>query len=89
MLALWEKLLFEIENEPGRTESDLSRAIFGPDGCQQRVNQECRLLMNAGKVERRGAGGPAEPFTYHIPRGKGAVGGRQAATVGILTGTEK
>lgn len=53
-----------IRSGPGRTESQLAEAIFGKDGYQQRVNQDCALLANRGRVECRGAGIPGDPFTY-------------------------
>lgn len=53
-----------IQHGPGRTEAQLAEAIFGPDGYQQRVNQECHLLVNRGLVERRGTGGQSDPYRY-------------------------
>lgn len=55
---------FLIQSGPGRTESKLAEAIFGKDGYQQRVNQECSLLVNRGRVECQGAGIAGDPFTY-------------------------
>jgi hypothetical protein len=50
------------------TEEDIAEMLFGQNnGYQQRVNSDCRLLVDAGKLERRGKGGPADPFTYHTP----------------------
>jgi hypothetical protein len=64
MPTILDALQFLIENGPGRTEAELARAIFGRDAYQQRVNGDCRLLENRGLVERRGTGGPGDPFTY-------------------------
>ena len=58
-------LEFLIEKGPGRTEIELAQAIFGSEAYQQSVNQDCRLLVNRGKVERRGEGGRADPYTYY------------------------
>ena len=64
MSTIIEVLQFLIENGHGRTEAQLAEAIFGQEGYQQRVNGDCRLLVDRGKVERRGDGGPADPFRY-------------------------
>ena len=63
-----EVLAFLIENGPGRTESELARAIFADKAYQQRVNQDCQLLLARGLVERRGSGRPADPYRY-FPKG--------------------
>jgi hypothetical protein len=34
---------------PGRTEVELAEAIHGPHAYQQRVNQDCGLLVNAAR----------------------------------------
>ena len=65
--TIYGVLKFLIEKGPGRTEAQLAEAIFGPSGYQQRVNQDCQLLVNRGEVERRGLGGPGQPYTY-FPR---------------------
>ncbi|MET0747792.1 MAG: hypothetical protein ABWY49_06350 [Rhizobium sp.] len=56
-----------IAAQQGLTEAELARAVFGMDGYQQRVNPSCRLLIARGELERRGAGGPSDPFTYYLP----------------------
>ncbi|KZL18132.1 hypothetical protein [Pseudovibrio sp. WM33] len=58
---------FLIDNGPGRTQRQLSVAIFGSDdrGYQQRVNWECRNLTDNGQVACRGAGGINDPYTYY------------------------
>ena len=64
-LRIIDVLRFLIEKGPGRTESQLAEAIFGASAYQQRVNQDCSLLESLGHVERRGQGGPSEPFRYY------------------------
>ena len=64
-ISIANVLLFLIEHGPGRTESELAGAIFGQEGYQQRVNGDCNLLVNRKQVERRGVGGPADPYRYH------------------------
>jgi hypothetical protein len=57
-------LQFLIEKGPGRTELELARAIHGDKGYQQQVNQDLGLLVNGGKAQRRGDGGPSDPYRY-------------------------
>ena len=54
-----------IRQTPGLTASEIARAVFGVDGYHQRVSNTCRLLADVGRVERRGTGGPANPYTYY------------------------
>ena len=68
MAAGMEVVEFLMEKGPGRTETELAAAIFGPEGYQQRVNTDCNLLVNGGRVERRGSGGPADPYRYFSVR---------------------
>jgi len=63
-LLIIDVVEFLIRNGPGRTALELSQAIFGDKGYQQRVNQDCSMLVSAGKVECRGNGGPSDPFVY-------------------------
>jgi hypothetical protein len=60
-------VLYLIIQGPGRTAVELSQAIHGYKGIQQNANQECEMLARAGKIERRGAGGPADPYR-HFPK---------------------
>ena len=64
MTTIREVLLFLIKNGPGRTESQLAQAIFGRKAYQQRVNSDCQVLLSRGLVERRGEGGPSDPYRY-------------------------
>jgi hypothetical protein len=64
-MLLSDVLIYLIEKGPGRTEAQLAAAIYGSGAEQQRVNQDCRLLAGGGKVERRGEGGPGDPFRYY------------------------
>jgi hypothetical protein len=65
--TLGDVLQFLIEKGPGRTESQLAEAIYGRQGRQPYVNQDCRLLLSAGKIRRQGDGGPWDPHTYYQP----------------------
>ena len=53
-----------ISKGPGRTELELARAIHGEKAYQQAVNHHCVMLVIEGKAERRGAGGPGDPYRY-------------------------
>jgi hypothetical protein len=64
-MLLSDVLTYLIEKGPGRTEAQLAVAIYGSGAEQQSVNSDCRLLAGRGKVERRGEGGPADPFRYY------------------------
>jgi len=64
-LTILDVVQFLIENGPGRTQRELSQAIFGEQGYHQRVNVECNLLVERGVVMTRGSGGATEPFTYY------------------------
>lgn len=68
MTTISDVLLFLIDNGPGRTETELAQAIFGNEAYQQRVNSDCKLLLSMGRVERRGEGGPADPYRYFPAR---------------------
>lgn len=61
-----KELLDLIRKREGLTERELAKAIFGPDGYQQQVNQVCRSLCSQGLVERRGAGGTRDPYRYYL-----------------------
>jgi hypothetical protein len=63
-MAQIDVLKFLIDKGPGRSEAELASAIHGETGYQQQVNQDCAALVSAGVVERRGNGGPADPFRY-------------------------
>ena len=53
-----------IAKQPGRTELELTRAIYGPDLHYTRVNIQVRLLIRDGKVRREGAGYRSDPYRY-------------------------
>jgi hypothetical protein len=64
-MTVEERIRKAVSIRSGMTEAELSRLLFGKDGYQQRVNTTCRLMIARGELERRGAGGPGDPFTYH------------------------
>lgn len=64
-MTIREVLEFLVEKGPGRTETQLAEAIFGEGADQQRVNQDCRLLVGKGTVDRQGNGGAGDPYRYY------------------------
>lgn len=65
MLVQTQVLKHLILKGPGRTQVELATAIHGRNGYQQRVNQDCALLIHGGEVERRGSGRPGDPYRYY------------------------
>jgi hypothetical protein len=50
------------------TEEDIAEMLFGQKNAyQQRINSDCRMLVDQGRLVRRGKGGSGDPFTYHRP----------------------
>lgn len=54
----------EISRNPGRTELELTRAIYGEHPFYSRVNVQCRRLILEGRIYRQGNGGRKDPFRY-------------------------
>ncbi|MFV3076458.1 TIGR02444 family protein [Niveispirillum fermenti] len=63
-----DRIITLVRARPGLTEIMIAEHLFGHGARQQRVNQDCRLLVAAGALERRGGGGPGDPYRYHPPR---------------------
>jgi hypothetical protein len=61
LLERIEDLIHEV---PGLTATQLAEKLFGLDGYHSRVSAECRLLVHLKRVERRGSGGPGDPYRY-------------------------
>ena len=72
---LIEKIERLIREAPGLTATELAQKLFGDDGYHARVGAECRLLAYLQRVERRGAGGVADPYRYFPLNGHRAAGG--------------
>jgi hypothetical protein len=66
-------LLYLVENGPGRSELELSEAIYGAPGYPQRLQQDLLRLVSSGGIERRGEGSPADPYIYHPIRSRRPV----------------
>jgi hypothetical protein len=49
---------------PGCTELQIAKGVFGPDAVQPRANSYCRRLAEGGLLDRL----PTRPVTYRVPR---------------------
>lgn len=58
-------LLYLIENGPGRSETELSEAIYGIPGYPQRVQQDLVRLVSSGEIKRRGVGSLTDLHSYY------------------------
>jgi len=67
-MTIADDILSLVTRKPGLTEAQISAHLFGQDGYQQRVNSTCRRLIQEYRIERRGNGGPGDPFTYYRKR---------------------
>ena len=67
-----------VNEGPGRTATELARALYGHDGYQARVGPALRTLCYSGQIERRGEGGPADPYRYFPVTAATADSGQQA-----------
>jgi hypothetical protein len=64
-----------VKEWPGKTQREISIGLYGKTGYQQRVNQDCAMLVATKRIEQRGAGGQADMFRYYPPGRKGALYG--------------
>ena len=53
-----------ISEKPGLTATQIARVLYGPRGYAEQVNHGCLALARLGRIERRGGGGPGDPFKY-------------------------
>ena len=66
-MSMVDDIVNEVRQNPGLTAMEITLNIFGRrHPYMQRVNQSCRRLVDAGRLERRGKGKPGNPFTYYI-----------------------
>ena len=66
-----DDILDQVHRKAGLTATEIAVRVYGRRSYQQRVNQNCRRLVEAGRLERHGKGGVGDPFTYHPPFKKG------------------
>ena len=55
-----------IRANPGATERELSKIVFGPLGYPQQINGVCRSLLSRKIVRRIGSGGKGYPYRYYV-----------------------
>ena len=53
-----------IANQPGQTQLELTRAIYGPDALHSRLSVQIGRLIRDGAIRREGAGGGKNPYRY-------------------------
>ena len=63
--ALLNEVYDRIVTGPGRTELELTRAIYGEDVMFSKVNQQIRRLVKDGSIHRKGEGNKREPYRYY------------------------
>ena len=67
-LTTADEVINEVRQHSGLTAMEITLNIFGRrHPYKQSVNGVCRRLVEAGHLERRGKGGPGDPFTYYLP----------------------
>jgi len=68
-MAITDDIISEVRENPGLTAMEITLNIFGRRYPHANVVRlQCRLLVDAGRLKRRGKGGPYDPFTHHLPR---------------------
>ncbi len=65
-MTIADEIINELRQHSGLTALEIAVNIFGRrHPYQQRVNHACRF--DGGRLERRGKGGPGDPFIYYLP----------------------
>jgi hypothetical protein len=67
-MTLAHDIINELRKKSGLTTMEIAVNIFGRRQYYRPVYQECRRLVVAGHLERRGGGVQGDPFTYYLPR---------------------
>ena len=68
-MAIADDIINELRKRPGLTATEIAVNLFGLRyPYYEHVYRECRRLIKAGHLERRGKGGRLDPFTYHLLR---------------------
>jgi len=67
-MTIADKIITALRQHSGLSAVEIAVNIFGRrHPYTQRINHACRRLVDAGRLERRGKGGPGDPFTYYLP----------------------
>jgi hypothetical protein len=68
-MTIADDIMNELRQNPGLTAREITVNIFARrHPYNRKVNIECRRLVEAGRLERRGNGRQGDPFTYYLPR---------------------
>jgi hypothetical protein len=66
-MSMSDDIIDAVRQNSGLTAMEITVQVFGRrHPYKQRVNHECRGLVEAGKLQRCGKGGPGKPFTYFL-----------------------
>jgi hypothetical protein len=65
-MTLADDIISELHKRSGLTAMEIAVNIFGRRQYYRKVYQECRRLVDAGNLERRGKGVQVDPFTYYL-----------------------
>ena len=63
--ALRSRVVRAIRKKPGRTQLEITRALFGKHVLYSRVSAQCRRLIREGIVYEKGKGGKSDPLRYY------------------------
>jgi hypothetical protein len=66
-MTVADDVLDEVHRESGLTAVEITIRVYGRRANLQTVNKNCRDLVEAGLLKRRGKGRAGHPFTYHLP----------------------
>jgi hypothetical protein len=69
-MTVADDILDKVHRQSGLTAAEIAVRVYGRRSHLQKVTQNCRRLVEAGRLERHGKGGPGDPFTYHPPSKK-------------------
>jgi hypothetical protein len=68
-MTLADDIINEVRKNPGLTAVEIAVNLFGRrHPYAGAIRYQCQLLVDAGRLKRRGKGGSPDPFTYYLPR---------------------
>ncbi len=57
-----------VKGRPGLTARQIAVTLSGTSGYGEQVRPVCDVLVASARIEKRGAGGPADPYRYYPAR---------------------
>jgi|GEM_PF-276139 len=61
--TIYERIEAAVAEHPGMSQAEMAKALFGDEGYQQRVNQDCAWLVRAGRLVRA----KGRPARFYVP----------------------